>query len=55
MGASVEHLTPEDFETAKPLRADPGLLAALACGALSCIAIGALVGAYFGANSVSLF
>jgi hypothetical protein len=51
----VEHLTPEDFTAAKPLRADPGLLAAVVCGGLSCLAIGALIGVYFGANSVSLF
>ena len=51
----MDHLDGEDFATAQPMRADPGLLAALACGALSCLAIGALIGAYFGANSVSLF
>jgi hypothetical protein len=51
----VEHLDPRDFETAAPFRAAPGLLAALVCGALSCVAIGALIGVYFGANSVSLF
>jgi hypothetical protein len=51
----MDHLPADDFEAAKPLRADPGLLAALACAALSCLAIGALIGAYFGANSVTLF
>ena len=51
----MDHLDTEAFEAAEPLRADPGLLAAIACGALSCLAIGALIGVYFGANSVSLF
>mgnify|MGYP001557203790 CR=1 FL=1 len=51
----MEHLNPDEFETAQPLRADPGLLAAVTCGALSCLAIGALIGAYFGAHSISLF
>ena len=51
----MDHLDSEDFERAAPMRADPELLAAVVCGALSCLAIGALIGVYFGANSISLF
>ena len=43
-----------EFERARPLRVAPRLLAAALCGALSCVAIGALLGLYFAANSVSL-
>jgi hypothetical protein len=43
-----------EFDNAAPFRAAPGLKAALACAGLACLAIGALIGIYFGVNSVSL-
>lgn len=55
MGADVEHLDNWEFDRAKPVTAPPGLLAGLACSALGCIAVGALLGLYFGMNQVSLF
>jgi hypothetical protein len=55
MEASVDHLDWRDFEQAQPMRAAPGVLAALICGALSCLATGALIGLYFGMNQVALF
>jgi hypothetical protein len=54
-GAAMEHFDHWEFERAKPLFVRPGLLAGLACSALGCLAVGALLGLYFGMNQVSLF
>lgn len=51
----MEHLDLREFEEAAPIRAEAGLLAVLVCGALSCVAAGALIGLYFGVNQVALF
>ncbi len=54
-GGGMEHLNLQEFEQATPIRPEPGLLAFLICGALSCVAAGALIGVYFGMNQIALF
>lgn len=44
-----------EFEQAKPMIVRPAILAGLACSALGCLAVGALVGLYLGMNQVALF
>ncbi len=51
----MQDLDYSEFDRATPVTATPGLLAGLACSALGCIAVGALIGIYFGMNQVSLF
>lgn len=51
----MDHQDQWEFDHATPARAEPGLLAALVCGALGCVFVGALIGVYFGMNQVSLF
>ncbi len=51
----AHHLDSWEFDRAKPVTAAPGLLAGVVCGALGCIAVGALIGVYFGMNHVALF